>query len=82
MTQKPVKPTTSTDRPASSRRPRTRRRKPSHGEIAERAYFIHLEDGEPDQLANWLRAERELATLDDPHAADLGPGSGRRGAGS
>jgi hypothetical protein len=42
-------------------RPRTRRRKPSHGEIAERAYFIHLEDGESDQLANWLPAERELA---------------------
>ena len=61
MTQKPVKPTKSTDRPASSRPPRTRRRKPSHGEIAERAYFIHLEEGESDQLANWLRAERELA---------------------
>jgi hypothetical protein len=42
-------------------RPRTRTRKPSHGEIAERAYFIHLEDGDSDQLANWLRAEREHA---------------------
>ena len=61
MTQKSVKPAKSTDRPASSRAPRTRRRKPSHGEIAERAYFIHLKAGEPDQLANWLRAERELA---------------------
>jgi hypothetical protein len=61
MTPKAVKPTKSTDRPASSRSPPTRRRKPSHGEIAERAYFIHLEDGESDQLANWLRAERELA---------------------
>ena len=60
MTQKPVKPTKSTDRPPSSRPPRTKRRKPSHGEIAERAYFIHLKDGESDQLANWLRAEREL----------------------
>ena len=63
MTQKPVKPTTSTDRPASSRPPRTRSRKPSHGEIAERAYVIHLEDGQSDQLANWLRAERELAAV-------------------
>ena len=62
MTDTPAKPTKSTDRPASPRPPRTRRRsKPNHGEIAERAYFIHLEDGESDQLANWLRAERELA---------------------
>jgi len=61
MTQKPVKPTKSADRPVRSRPPRTRRRKPSHGEIAQRAYFIHLEDGESDPLANWLRAERELA---------------------
>jgi hypothetical protein len=61
MTEKPVKPTRSADRPASSRRARARRRKPSHGEIAERAYFIHLEHGESDQVANWLRAERELA---------------------
>jgi hypothetical protein len=35
MTQEPVKPTKSTDRPASSRPPRTTRRKPSHGEIAD-----------------------------------------------
>ena len=61
MTQKAVKPTKSTDRPAGSRPARTKRRKPSHGAIAERAYFIHLEEGESDQLANWLRAERELA---------------------
>jgi Protein of unknown function (DUF2934) len=61
MTKNPVKPTKSTDRSASPRPPRTRRRKPSHGEIAQRAYFIHLHDGEPDPLANWLRAERELA---------------------
>jgi hypothetical protein len=61
MTQKPAKPTKSTNRPASSRPPRTRRREPSHSEIAERAYLIHLEEDESDQLANWLRAERELA---------------------
>ena len=58
MTQKPAK---SADRPPSSRRPRARRRTPSHGEIAERAYFIHLEEGGCDELVNWLRAERELA---------------------
>ena len=56
-----VKPTKSADPPASSRRARTRRRTPSHGEIAERAYLIHVEEGESDQVANWLRAERELA---------------------
>jgi hypothetical protein len=27
--------------------------------IAERAYYIHLEEG-GEPLANWLRAEREL----------------------
>jgi Protein of unknown function (DUF2934) len=61
MTQKPVKPSKSTDQPAGPRAPRTRRRKPRHDQIAERAYFIHLADGDSDQLANWLRAERELA---------------------
>jgi hypothetical protein len=64
MTEKPAKPTKRTksaDRPASPRPRRTRRRTPSHHEIAERAYFIHLDDGEGDQTANWLRAERELA---------------------
>jgi hypothetical protein len=28
-------------------------------QIAERAYFLHLEGG-PDPLQNWLAAEREL----------------------
>jgi Protein of unknown function (DUF2934) len=32
---------------------------PGHDEIAERAYFIHLEQGSSDELASWLRAERE-----------------------
>ncbi|MBV8429601.1 MAG: DUF2934 domain-containing protein [Solirubrobacterales bacterium] len=35
-------------------------RRPEHSQIAERAYFIHLEEGHSDELANWLRAEREL----------------------
>ena len=43
MTQEPTKPTKSADRPASSRPPRARSRKPSHGEISERAYLLHLE---------------------------------------
>ena len=60
MTEKPAKPATS--KPTSSRKPKTRRRKPDQGEISKRAYFIHLEDGGSDQLGNWLRAERELMT--------------------
>jgi hypothetical protein len=40
--------------------PRRRARKPDHATIAKRAYYIHLEDTERDELENWLRAEREL----------------------
>jgi len=61
MTRKPVQPTESADRPVRSRPPRASRRTPSHVEIAELAYFIHLEEGERDQVANCLRANRELA---------------------
>ena len=60
MTEKPAKP--ATKKPTSSRKPKTRPRKPNQGEISERAYFIHLEEGESDELGNWLRAERELTT--------------------
>jgi Protein of unknown function (DUF2934) len=38
----------------------TRRRRPQHSQIAERAYFIHLQEGSSDEMENWLRAEREL----------------------
>ena len=47
-------------RTTTSRRPGSKPRKPAHGEIAQRAYFIHLQEGSSDELANWLRAEREL----------------------
>jgi hypothetical protein len=48
-----------------SRRVRTtkskaKRPEPSQADIAERAYFIYLEEGAGDQLENWVRAEREL----------------------
>lgn len=48
-----------------SRRVRTtkskaKRPEPSHAEIAERAYFISLQDGTADEFENWVRAEREL----------------------
>ena len=57
MTEKPA-----TNKPTSSRKPKTKRRQPDQREISKRAYFIHLDEGECDQLGNWLRAERELTT--------------------
>jgi len=50
---------------SAARRPRVRKTKveprtPSHDEIAQRAYFIALEESGSDELGNWLRAEREL----------------------
>ena len=61
MSEKPAKSAAS--KPAGSRKPKTtRRRKPDQDEISTRAYFIHLEEGGSNQLANWQRAERELRT--------------------
>ncbi|HYB30891.1 MAG TPA: DUF2934 domain-containing protein [Solirubrobacteraceae bacterium] len=57
MTANPAKPA---KKPANSRKPKTKSSAPGHEEIAERAYFIYLERGSSDELANWLRAEREL----------------------
>ena len=61
-----------TEKPAKAARRRIRAIKPkpvavpeghepSHAEISERAYFIALEQHGGDELANWLRAERELS---------------------
>ena len=54
---------TSTEKKSPARKPTVRRRKPTvtHAQIAERAYFLHLERG-GDAFENWLAAERELAT--------------------
>ena len=61
MTEKPAKRAQpAASKPAVSRKPKTRRHKPDQDEISSRAYFIHLEEGGGDQLANWLRAEGEL----------------------
>jgi hypothetical protein len=57
MTEKTTKPAL---RRSRSRKPKTEPRQPTHGEIAERAYFIHLEEAVTDELGNWLRAEAEL----------------------
>lgn len=63
MAEKPVKSTKSAakpaDKPTAKRKHAAEPRTPSHGEISERAYFIHLEGGS-DALENWLRAELEL----------------------
>jgi Protein of unknown function (DUF2934) len=44
----------------STRKPKVTRLEPDHGQISERAYYIYLDEGQPNELANWLRAEREL----------------------
>jgi hypothetical protein len=62
MPAKPAKLAKSADKPTASRKRTPRRGKPSHDEIAERAYFIHLEADGCDELESWLRAERELTT--------------------
>jgi hypothetical protein len=49
-------------RPAAAPRGRRRRVEPAtRADIERRAYELHLE-GFGDELANWLRAERELVT--------------------
>ncbi|MFZ0977565.1 MAG: DUF2934 domain-containing protein [Solirubrobacteraceae bacterium] len=58
-TTKPVRRRTRTTKPKPM--PASQRHQPSHADICERAYFIHLERGERDELADWLRAEQELA---------------------
>ena len=58
-----AKPATPAGRTATSRTSRTSTRKPpTHDDVSERAYFLHLEQGDSDPVANWLRAERELAS--------------------
>jgi len=55
------KPMKRAARRLTSRRAKTEPRRPTHSEIAERAYYLSLEQGGADELGNWLRAERELA---------------------
>ena len=57
MTEKPTKPAR---KRMITRKPKPRRIEPSHDEISLRAYFLHLEAPESDEMGNWLRAEREL----------------------
>jgi flagellar motility protein MotE (MotC chaperone) len=57
---KPAAPAKSAEKPAATRTPTRRRRTPAHDTIAERAYFIQIEEGTDDEVGHWLRAEREL----------------------
>ena len=57
MPAKTVKPRKPVTRRLRVTKPKTDTAMPSHGEIAERAYFIALEQGGSDQLDHWLRAD-------------------------
>jgi Protein of unknown function (DUF2934) len=56
----PEKQTKPAQKRSTAPRRRSKKAQPAHSHIAERAYFIHLENGSSDSLENWLRAEREL----------------------
>lgn len=60
MPTQTAKPAKKRSTETAARKTKPRRRKPNHDQIAERAYFIHLDEGVQDQVQNWLRAEREL----------------------
>jgi hypothetical protein len=57
MSTKLPKPVT---RRVRSTKSKAKPRVPSHAAIAERAYFISLEEGASNEFENWVRAEREL----------------------
>jgi Protein of unknown function (DUF2934) len=61
--KRPSAKKTTTRKTTSGTTRRTRKRPvPTIDQIAERAYFIHLDEG-GDPFGNWLRAERELAAV-------------------
>jgi hypothetical protein len=60
MPAKTIKPRKPATRRLRVTKTKTDTPMPSHGEIAERAYFIALEHGGSSELDHWLRAEREL----------------------
>lgn len=57
MTEKATKTTV---RRTRTRKPKVELRQPTEAEIAERAYYLYLEESSVDELGNWLRAEAEL----------------------
>jgi DUF2934 family protein len=60
MAEKSEKPTRK--RTSSPKKATKAERPVDREEVAKRAYFIYLEEGRADELDNWLRAEREVAT--------------------
>lgn len=56
-TERPTRKRASSPRKSAKAKPSV-----GHDEIAKRAYFIYLDEGHSDEMGNWLRAERELAT--------------------
>jgi Protein of unknown function (DUF2934) len=61
--KRPSAKKTTTSKTTSATTRRTRKRPvPTTDQIAERAYFIHLDEG-GDPFGNWLRAERELTAV-------------------
>jgi hypothetical protein len=50
---------TTARKPAARRTTRKKKIEMTPEDVANRAYFIHLEEG-GDPQSNWLRAEREL----------------------
>jgi Protein of unknown function (DUF2934) len=61
--KRPSAKKTTTRKTTSATTRRTRKRPvPTADQIAERAYFIHLDEG-GDPFGNWLRAERELTAV-------------------
>jgi Protein of unknown function (DUF2934) len=64
-TRSAAKPAATKAKPAAKRTSKSRAKKPKertpeHEDIAQRAYYIHLEEGGGNQVEHWLRAEREL----------------------
>jgi Protein of unknown function (DUF2934) len=66
-TAKPARKRATPTKTSTARRPKTqhdevvgREEIATREDIATRAYFIFLEEGPRDEVANWLRAEREL----------------------
>jgi hypothetical protein len=55
-----AKKATATTAESSKLRRSSRRREPTHDQIAERAYLIHVTEAGGDEIEHWLRAEREL----------------------
>ena len=64
MSPKPAKPTSQPAKPTS--RARSSRAKPSHDEIAHRAYEISQTEPTGETVSDWLKAEQQLIQQPGP----------------